>query len=51
MAEKYDGFVMFFLGWWSGHTSPIREEYLAAIKSADAGEIEPLIELHGRYSR
>jgi fido (protein-threonine AMPylation protein) len=31
--------------------SRIREEYLAAIRSADAGDLEALIELHRRYTQ
>jgi Fic-DOC domain mobile mystery protein B len=33
-----------------GTESVIREEYIATIKKADDGDIEPLIELHRRYS-
>lgn len=32
-------------------TSPVRAEYIAALKSADAGDLEPLIELHERFSK
>jgi Fic-DOC domain mobile mystery protein B len=32
-----------------GSTSVIRAEYLAAVRSADRGEYEPLVELHRRY--
>ena len=32
-----------------GNASVIREEYLAAVRSADRGEYEPLIALHRRY--
>jgi Fic-DOC domain mobile mystery protein B len=34
-----------------GNRSVIRDEYIAAIKSADDGVEEPLIELHSRYTR
>ena len=34
-----------------GDRSVIRDEYIAAIKSADDGVEEPLIELHSRYTR
>jgi Fic-DOC domain mobile mystery protein B len=34
-----------------GDRSVIRDEYIAAIKSADNGVEEPLIELHSRYTR
>jgi len=33
-----------------GGVSPVRSEYLAAIKLADHGEMGPLIELHARFS-
>lgn len=33
-----------------GASSPIREEYLAAIQAADNGDYEPLIALHQRYA-
>jgi Fic-DOC domain mobile mystery protein B len=33
-----------------GCTSEIREEYIACLKAADAGDIDPLIQLHQRYS-
>jgi Fic-DOC domain mobile mystery protein B len=33
-----------------GGVSRVRSEYLAAIKLADNGEMEPLIELHARFS-
>jgi Fic family protein len=33
-----------------GTTSPVRDEYLKAIRSADEGECAPLIELHQRYT-
>ncbi len=33
-----------------GESSPIRHEYLRAIKAADAGEIAMLIDLHRRYT-
>jgi Fic-DOC domain mobile mystery protein B len=33
-----------------GEESPIRSEYLAAIRAADAGEYGPLVELHRRYT-
>lgn len=33
-----------------GEISPVRAEYLAAIKAADAGNLEPLTELHRRFS-
>jgi fido (protein-threonine AMPylation protein) len=32
------------------HRSVIREEYLAAVRTADGGNLGPLIELHRRYS-
>ncbi len=32
-----------------GETSPIRDEYIAALKIADRGEIEPLSRLHRRF--
>lgn len=31
-------------------TSPVRQEYLAALKSADKGDLLPLETMHGRYS-
>jgi len=31
--------------------SPIRLEYIAALKTADAGDVDPLIELHRRLAR
>jgi hypothetical protein len=34
-----------------GDQSVIRDEYIAAIKSADNGIEEPLIKLHDRYTR
>jgi fido (protein-threonine AMPylation protein) len=34
-----------------GDRSVIRDEYIAAIKSADNGIEEPLIDLHDRYTR
>ena len=33
-----------------GAVSPVRNEYLAAIMSADNGEMEPLLDLHRRFS-
>jgi hypothetical protein len=33
-----------------GAVSPIRDEYLKAIKAADQGDIGPLLELHRRFS-
>ena len=33
-----------------GAVSPIRDEYLKAIKAADQGDMRPLLELHRRYS-
>lgn len=34
-----------------GSASVIRGEYLAALRSADEGDYEPLAELHGRYAQ
>lgn len=33
-----------------GETSIIRDQYLAAIRAADAGDYAPLVELHRRYA-
>ncbi len=33
-----------------GETSPIRQEYLAAIRAADEGDCGPLIQLHRRFT-
>jgi Fic-DOC domain mobile mystery protein B len=33
-----------------GNTSPIRDEYLAAIRRADQGDDGPLLELHARFA-
>jgi Fic-DOC domain mobile mystery protein B len=33
-----------------GEESPVRGEYLAAIRAADGGEYGPLVELHRRYT-
>lgn len=33
-----------------GRTSPIRDEYMAALRAADQGDRDALIELHRRYS-
>lgn len=33
-----------------GHVSPIRDEYLADLRAADAGDLKPLIALHARYT-
>ena len=33
-----------------GAESVIRDEYIAAIKAADAGDYEPLLDLHGRFA-
>lgn len=35
----------------AGDTSPLRAEYIAAMKAADAGRREPLAELHGRFTQ
>jgi len=32
-----------------GEESPIRAEYIAAVKQADLGEMEPLLRMHRRY--
>ena len=32
-----------------GCSSPIREKYIAALKRADKGDIDPLIDLHRQY--
>jgi Fic-DOC domain mobile mystery protein B len=34
-----------------GETSVVRDEYLAAIRAADAGDEKPLLELHRRFAR
>jgi len=34
----------------SGEVSEIRDEYLAAIRAADAGDHPPLLDLHRRYA-
>ena len=33
------------------HESPIRDEYIQALKQADKGHIDPLVDLHRKYSR
>ncbi len=33
-----------------GDVSPIRDEYIAALRAADAGEIEPLLRIHRQFS-
>ena len=35
----------------AGDTSNVRAEYIAAMKSADAGDHAPLVELHRRFAR
>jgi fido (protein-threonine AMPylation protein) len=32
-----------------GRESSIREEYIAALKTADSGNLDPLIEMHKKY--
>jgi len=34
-----------------GSVSPIRDAYIAAVRQADDGDFEPLIELHRRYTK
>lgn len=34
---------------WIGDSSPIRHEYLAALKAGDQGDLEPLMAIHRRY--
>ncbi|HEY5313430.1 MAG TPA: mobile mystery protein B [Pirellulales bacterium] len=35
----------------TGRENPSRDEYLAAVRAADDGDFEPLLEMHLRYSR